>query len=320
MFKGVCVSGLLALVAAGPAAAGVPTMPLVVPVAGPADAEMALDFQPSEYWLGLECHPADATLRAQLKLDEDTGLVVRTLVPDSPAAKAGIQQHDVLVRAGGKELKGVRDLVEAVDAAGDRKLAVELVREAKRRKMDVAPAKRPEPETLRDRFLPLPVPGNPDWEAFRKWMEERKPGEEGPGPMRFRFIRPGMILPQGAPFRIELPEGLSIAITRKGSDPAEIVVKRGDEKWEVTEKELDKLPDDVREHVERLLGRGGKGFGIDLDLQTDRVIPMPRFEAPPPRALDKTLEERLERMHREIDELRKALEDRHAPTEKPRKK
>src|SRR5262245_51217881 len=56
-----------------------------------ADAE-GPEAQPA-YWIGLICDPPDAALRAQLKLKE-TGLVVRELVPDAPAAKAGIKVHD----------------------------------------------------------------------------------------------------------------------------------------------------------------------------------------------------------------------------------
>ena len=50
---------------------------------------------------------------------------------------------------------------------------------------------------------------------------------------------------------------MSIVISKEGDQPAKIVVKRGDEKWEVTEKELDKLPADVRPHVEHMFGHGG---------------------------------------------------------------
>lgn len=47
-----------------------------------------------------------------------------------------------------------------------------------------------------------------------------------------------------------LPDDLSVSVTKKGSEPARITVKKGEQSWEITEKELDKLPDDVRKHVE----------------------------------------------------------------------
>jgi S1-C subfamily serine protease len=42
--------------------------------------------------------PADAALRAHLKLPEDEGLLVTALEPESPAMAAGIHQNDVLIR------------------------------------------------------------------------------------------------------------------------------------------------------------------------------------------------------------------------------
>ena len=47
---------------------------------------------------------------------------------------------------------------------------------------------------------------------------------------------------------------MSITITKTGDKPAEITVKEGDEKWEVSEKDLDKLPEKVRPYVDGMLG------------------------------------------------------------------
>lgn len=58
-----------------------------------------------------------------------------------------------------------------------------------------------------------------------------------------------------------LPENLTIVVTKQGSQPAKVAVSRGDAKWDVTEEQLDKLPDDVRPHVERMLGHYSVGFG-----------------------------------------------------------
>ena len=57
-----------------------------------------------------------------------------------------------------------------------------------------------------------------------------------------------------------MPANLSIAITKVGEQPANIVVQRDKDEWKVTEKTLDKLPADVRPFVERMLGHGV--FGI----------------------------------------------------------
>jgi hypothetical protein len=50
-----------------------------------------------------------------------------------------------------------------------------------------------------------------------------------------------------------LPDDLTVSMTKKGSEPARISVKKGEQSWEITEKELDKLPDDVRKQVESVI-------------------------------------------------------------------
>lgn len=47
-------------------------------------------------FLGVAVTPADPALAAQLRLPEGQGLVVTMVEDDSPAAKAGLKQHDVL--------------------------------------------------------------------------------------------------------------------------------------------------------------------------------------------------------------------------------
>ena len=87
-----------------------------------------------------------------------------------------------------------------------------------------------------------------------------KAGGNGQPPLQLRFIRPGAIVPGDVLVTVPLPPNMSIVVSKEGDQPARIVVKRGHEKWELTEKELDKLPADVRPHVQRMLGRGLTGI------------------------------------------------------------
>jgi hypothetical protein len=193
-------------------------------------------------------------------------------------------------------------------------LAVELFRGGKSQKVEVTPAKRPgeSAETWEEHGAP---PAGNDWEQMRKWIEKMHPGVEGQPPMRFRFFQPGVILPP-APGAEALPENLSITVTRSGKQPAKITVNRGKDHWEVTEKELDKLPADVRPHVERLLGRGANaGYRVYkfkdefnyLPGAPPAGVPMPeiRSDARLEKRME-ALEHRLEQMHKTLDELRSA--------------
>jgi hypothetical protein len=48
---------------------------------------------------------------------------------------------------------------------------------------------------------------------------------------------------------------VTIQITKKGDQPANIRVSKDDKNWEVTEGKLDDLPEDIREHVQQMLGQ-----------------------------------------------------------------
>jgi hypothetical protein len=118
-----------------------------------------------------------------------------------------------------------------------------------------------------------------------------------------------------------LPANMSVFISKEGDQPAKIVVKRGDQKWEVTEKELDKLPADVRPHVERMLGRGLWGvvgafpppdFGPETappgnQLQTPGAGPSLLYG---PNAFDR-MEKRFDEMNRRMDKLFQEVEQLH---------
>ena len=60
----------------------------------------------------------------------------------------------------------------------------------------------------------------------------------------------------------QLPDNTSVVITREGDKPAKIVVKQGEQKWEITEDEINKLPESLRPAVEQMLGRGNVTFAI----------------------------------------------------------
>jgi serine protease Do len=76
-------------------------------------------------------------MRAAVGLPERDGLLVRDVVRDSPAAAAGLQRGDLLVRAGARPLASMDDLFDALDGAGET-LTVALVRGSEDRDVEVA--------------------------------------------------------------------------------------------------------------------------------------------------------------------------------------
>jgi serine protease Do len=67
--------------------------------------------------LGVALAPPRAArkLRAAVGLPEREGLLVRGVVEDSPAARAGIERGDLLVAAGGKPLASIDELFDALE-------------------------------------------------------------------------------------------------------------------------------------------------------------------------------------------------------------
>lgn len=148
-------------------------------------------------WLGLGASSPEAVVRKQLKLPAGTGLVVDTVVPDSPAGKAGLQKYDVLTKLDDQLLVNVQQLsvlVRAHKPGDDVKLT--LVREgqlttvtAKLVEKDLEPLEEAGAPPHADGFPP-----HPEGREFR--MRPMPPGGMPPGHMRpgpwggFGFGRP----------------------------------------------------------------------------------------------------------------------------------
>ncbi len=268
----------------------------------------------SQYWLGLVCDKVDPTLRSHLQLDEDHGLLVREVVPDSPADKVGIEVHDVLL-GGDRPLRGdVNQLVELVNRSQGKEIAMNLIRKGKRITIKVTPAKRPNAYSYVPDFK-VPVPGNA--KELQKWLDQFRQGAPEL-PFRFRLLRPGIIDRKLG----EAPKDLTINITKQADKPAKIIVKKGDKTWEVTDSTLDKLPKEIRQYVERLLRPspirgalipGGQGLPpqplSEPSLKFGELF-VPKWQARP--GGDK-IEKQLEKMTKQIEALRKAVEELKKP-------
>ena len=91
--------------------------------------------------------------------------------------------------------------------------------------------------------------------AGKEQVVQITPAERPKDPVQF-LARPGMGMVFGNVAPGPLPDNVSVSVSRSGNKPAKISVSRGDEKWDITDQELNKLPDDLRPFVERMLGGG----------------------------------------------------------------
>jgi membrane-associated protease RseP (regulator of RpoE activity) len=276
--------------------------------------------KPSEYWIGVGVENAATmpALRAQLNLPNDQGLLVASVVPESPAAKAGLRENDVLVKANDKPLSTAHDLLKAVDAAKDKKLALEIIRGGKRSTVEVQPAKRPANVMP---GMPMMPGGEVASETLRKLVEQLH-GQAGQANWQFHVMQPGAILPPGAAVALPaLPEDMTVVITKQGAAPGKIVVDKGKQHWELSENELDKLPADVRPHVEQMLHPLGRLQSYAIMRRREAHGPIVKEQAggaplevvpPPPAPRGDSVEKRMNEMNQRLEEMQKAIDQLRA--------
>jgi serine protease Do len=113
---------------------------LALPVTAERIEKLARGETASRARLGLAIAPPRAAkrLRRAVGLPDRDGLLVRAVRDDGPAAKAGIERGDLLVRAGDSDLTTVDDLHTVLDGLGEGgKLDLTLVRGVDERTLTV---------------------------------------------------------------------------------------------------------------------------------------------------------------------------------------
>jgi hypothetical protein len=264
------------------------------PRADQADSQAQADAPP-RLWLGVRGGPvADPVLRTHLQLAADTGVVIEEVLPESPAAKAGLRRHDIILRANGKAVHGMEVLQQAVAESEGRPIELTLIRLGQEMTLAATPEERP--ADLSGQSRP-PAEGN--WgagfggdfggglgEGFgerfgrgfagggvaQELQDMLRQFQEGGG--RMRRIGPGMIL--GGPLGAALPNGVSVRVERRNDEPPTITLQRGDETWTASADDpqsLEKFPEELRPFAAQMLhqlenGRAaaaGHGWGGRLE-------------------------------------------------------
>ena len=284
--------------------------------------ELEGDGEPT-YWIGITGRPVEsAVLRTQLQLAEDMGIAVERVVPDSPADKAGLRRHDIILRANGAGVHGMKVLQEQVRRHQGKPLELKLIRLGKEETLIVVPEERPA-----DLQVPLAEPGQGRGngfggraDLFAKLMEQLQGGKGLPGDMR--RIGPGVFLPGMEAAGSELPQGVSVSIEREDGGPTKITVKRGDKTWHIVGDDrasLEQLPADLRPYVERLLRDNGEVQGqpgFDWEAELEHILPdgmgrmqrrLGRRPAPVATPQEQELSQRMERLEEELQALKKRL-------------
>ena len=123
----------------------------------------------SKFAIGVHCREVSDALRAHIDLEEGVGLVVTNdPIADSPAAKAGILQHDILMYADQTPLSKMSDLTALIEAAGTQKqpLSISLQRKGKEIGVTLTPVQRSSIDSSKLLFHP----------GFKFQLDEVGPG------------------------------------------------------------------------------------------------------------------------------------------------
>ena len=266
-------------------------------------AEAAPDTFENQYRIGLDCAPAPEVLRVHLRLHDDSGMMVNHVMPGSPAERAGIKRHDVIVEANGHPVASIVDLSRAVNEARDAEMSIAVIQEGQERLLKVTPEERSEDEIdrIRNGFGrrlgqgAWPPGLGPDFGQRLQEQLDRAMGQIQQAPFGFRQFGPGILLDdEDVQIQQQIPNGMKMQIERNNNGPARITIERGGDKWEVTENDVDQLPDDIRPMVENMLnGR--------------RFIPSVPQRPARPRANEEKVQDRFDGLELKIEELQDAI-------------
>jgi serine protease Do len=105
--------------------------------------------RPQRGYLGVGLQPLDENIAAALGLPKDQGEIVRSVVPGEAAARAGIQQGDVITRVNGEEVnpdQTVSYLIANTQVGA--RVPIDIIRNGRRQTVTVAVGQRPTEEQL----------------------------------------------------------------------------------------------------------------------------------------------------------------------------
>jgi len=262
-----------------------------------------------KHWIGILGGPVNDAVRAQIDIPADQGVLVRQVVPESPADKAGLKVFDILLKANDRSLTDVADLTDLVRSQGENggQIALDVLRRGEHQAITITPEVRPERAAG---FLSDTLPGQDPQGFGFGGMGPGRPqfGFRQGGPMQLNAFGPGMATQQSGLGLSQMPNGVSVSIQKKNDEPAHITVQRGNDTWNIVGDDpssLAQLPDDVRPFVEQLLAGGGQ-MSTPMTMPMMPVIPsMPRI---PAGFDDDAMQQRMHQLEQNLQELQQRMQ------------
>jgi serine protease Do len=213
-------------------------------------------------WLGVKIQSITEDMAEAYGVKENTGALVATVTPESPAAKGGIQDGDVILKFDGKDVTTMRGLPRLVAQTPIGKdVDVELLRKGQRTTLKVAVGR------LAEEDEPVKASAKEAPKGKNKGKDRERPEKPGSS------SRPSLIGLVLAPLNDELRTKHNIGKDMKGvivlevdpaSPAAERGVKVGDVIVEVAQEAVTSL-DDISKSVDKVKKAGRKAVLLRLE-------------------------------------------------------
>jgi serine protease Do len=108
-------------------------------------------------WLGVETHEVTSDKAKELKLAAERGVVLGKIIPDSPAAKAGLKENDVVTEINGQRVEGAsqfRRMIHEIPAG--RSIQLTVWRDGRTQTISATLGKSEERRHVMTRVAPMP--------------------------------------------------------------------------------------------------------------------------------------------------------------------
>lgn len=241
-------------------------------------------------YLGVQTQEVTRENFSKYGLSAVRGVAVEKVFDDSPAARAGLQAGDVIVRFDGEEVTSTRKLTRLIaEVAPDHQTRLTVLRGGSEREITVTMGKRPAPKFENGVFqmnippigkMDIPVaPRVGDLPKFKGQFPERifTPGEGGVfyfGNNRQIGVGVSTLTKQlGEFFGVADGKGILINNVRADSPAAKAGLKAGDIITEVEGKPVDDMGDLIRAVNEKKEGEVTLTIVRDRNRQTIRLTP-----------------------------------------------
>jgi serine protease Do len=183
-------------------------------------------------WLGVETNEVTPDKAKELKLSAERGVVLGKIVPDSPAAKAGLKENDVVAEVNGQRVEGAaqfRRMIHEIPAG--RSIQLTVWRDGRAQTISATLGKSEE----RHRAMRPMIAPTPGTFAFRMPEMPEIPSMEWNGNMLFGGGQPRLGIDAedvsgqlGAFFGAPDGEGILVRDVNSGSPAEKAGVKAGD--------------------------------------------------------------------------------------------